>query len=252
MTGALLEIRDLTLCYGRKVVVNEVSLSVPSGPFGLALIGESGSGKTTIARAVLGLVPVKSGSITVAGMNVSKLSKLQRREYRRILQPVFQDGIEVLDPRMTVRTSMREALKVAGQPDHDEMVAELLLDVGLDPEVRKLRPHQLSGGQRQRVAIARALATNPQLLVLDEPTSALDVTVQAKVLDLFEGLREKRQLSFLLITHNLAIIDRFCDQAAVISAGKIVETAATKQILSEPQNAYTKKLIHSIPQLRQS
>jgi len=245
----LLAITNVTLAYGKRVVVDDVSLTVPTGPFGLGLIGESGSGKTTIARAALGLLPVKSGVIAVDGMNLARLSRSERRNYRRIVQPVFQDGTEVLDPRMTVRASLQEALRVVGRPAHGDVVADLLVDVGLRADVMKLHPHQLSGGQRQRVAIARALATEPRLLILDEPTSALDVTVQARVLDLFEKLREERQLSFLLITHNLAIVDRLCDEAAVISAGKIVERGTTADVLGDPRHAYTKKLIASVPRL---
>ncbi len=248
-TPTLLAVTDVTLAYGKKVVVDAVSLTVPAGPFGLGLIGESGSGKTTIARAVLGLLPVKSGEISVAGMNVARLTRQERSTYRSILQPVFQDGTEVLDPRMTVRASIREALRVVGRSQHDDIVADLLVDVGLSADVMSLHPHQLSGGQRQRVAIARALATEPKLLVLDEPTSALDVTVQARVLDLFEKLQAERNLSFLLITHNLAIVDRLCDEAAVIAAGRIVEHGATEAVLQDPQHAYTKKLIASVPRI---
>jgi peptide/nickel transport system ATP-binding protein len=247
--STLLAVTNVTLAYGKKVVVDGVSLAVPAGPFGLGLIGESGSGKTTIARAVLGLLPVHSGEISVTGMNVARLTRPQRAAYRRLVQPVFQDGTEVLDPRMTVRASIREALRVVGNSHHDDMVADLLVDVGLRPDVMVLHPHQLSGGQRQRVAIARALATEPSLLVLDEPTSALDVTVQARVLDLFEKLRAERSLSFLLITHNLAIVDRLCDEAAVISAGRILEHGPTGAILGDPQHDYTKKLIASVPRL---
>lgn len=248
----LLAVTNVTLAYGKKVVVDDVSLTVPAGPFGLGLIGESGSGKTTIARAVLGLLPVHSGEISVAGMNVAHLTRPQRAAYRSILQPVFQDGTEVLDPRMSVRASIREALRVVGRAQHDDIVADLLVDVGLRSDVMALHPHQLSGGQRQRVAIARALATEPRLLVLDEPTSALDVTVQARVLDLFEKLRAERNLSFLLITHNLAIVDRLCDEAAVISAGRIVEQGPADAILGDPQHDYTKKLIASVPRLEGS
>lgn len=250
--STLLAVTNVTLAYGKKVVVDDVSLTMPARPFGLGLIGESGSGKTTIARAVLGLLPVHSGEISVAGMNVAHLTRPQRATYRSILQPVFQDGTEVLDPRMSVRASIREALRVVGRAQHDDIVADLLVDVGLQSDVMALHPHQLSGGQRQRVAIARALATEPRLLILDEPTSALDVTVQARVLDLFEKLRAERNLSFLLITHNLAIVDRLCDEAAVISAGRIIEQGPADAILGDPQHDYTKKLIASVPRLESS
>ncbi|MFJ6418555.1 ABC transporter ATP-binding protein [Paeniglutamicibacter sp. NPDC091659] len=245
----LLHVSDVTLAYGRTVIVDRVKFSIPDGPSGMALIGESGSGKSTIARAVLGLLPIKSGSIRVAGKDVARMSRAERKTYRSTLQPVFQDGTEVLDPRMTIRSCLREALGVVGREQHDDLVADLLVDVGLGPELMARHPHELSGGQRQRVAIARALATRPRLLVLDEPTSALDVTVQAKVLDLFERLQAEHSLSFLLITHNLSIVDRLCDEAAVISQGRIVEHGSTESVLHDPQHAYTKKLISSIPRL---
>lgn len=245
----LLEVSDVSLAYGKMLVVDQVNFAIPPGPFGLALIGESGSGKSTIARAILGLLPVKSGTIKVAGQDLARMNRVERKAYRGILQPVFQDGTEVLDPRMSIRASIREALGVVGRDQHDDLVAELLADVGLDPAVMARHPHQISGGQRQRVAIARALATRPRLLVLDEPTSALDVTVQAKVLDLFERLQAEHSLSLLLITHNLAIVDRLCNGAAVISRGRIVEQGSTVSVLCDPQHEYTKKLISSIPRL---
>lgn len=251
-TPQLLEVSDVTLAYGRHVVVENVSFSVPAGPFGLALIGESGSGKSTIARAVLGLLPIKSGGIAVAGADIARLSRAERREYRKTVQPVFQDGTEVLDPRMTVRATIREALKVVGREQRDQVVTDLLEDVGLAPAVMHSYPHQLSGGQRQRVVIARALATRPKLLVLDEPTSALDVTVQARILDLFARLQAEHSLSLLLITHSLSIIDRLCGYTVVLSGGRVVEQGATDSILRNPTDAYTEQLIASIPRLEVS
>jgi peptide/nickel transport system ATP-binding protein len=248
MNGPLLDVVDVRIAYGRKTVVDGVTLRVDGPRSGLALIGESGSGKTTIARAILGLVPVQSGTISVAGRDISRLDRDGRRSYRRTVQPVFQDGTEVLDPRLTVRASMMEALRVVGSRDDAEAVA-LLERVGVPADAVRRHPHELSGGQRQRVAIARALATKPELLVLDEPTSALDVTVQARVLDVFAELRDELGIAFLLITHNLAIVDRLCGAAAVISGGRIVESGSTARVLSTPENDYTKRLVASVPSL---
>lgn len=248
MSTPLLDIRDVAIAYGRKTVVDHVDLRVDGARNGLALIGESGSGKTTIARAVLGLVPVASGTISVAGHDIAKLDRTARAVYRRTVQPVFQDGTEVLDPRRTIRASLLEALRVTGSRDEQEVI-DLLERVGVPADAARRHPHELSGGQRQRVAIARALATKPQLLVLDEPTSALDVTVQARVLDMFAQLRDSLGLAFLLITHNLAIVEHLCDEAAVISGGRIVESGPTRQVLADPQNDYTKHLIASVPTL---
>jgi ABC-type glutathione transport system ATPase component len=250
--SALLDVRDLRVAYGDRDVVRGVSFAVERGPFGLGLIGESGSGKTTIARAVLRLVPAAGGEISFEGRSVAGLRGRELHAYRRAVQVVLQDGSEALNPRMRIGASVAEALAV-----HDVVpraaragrVADLLAEVGLEDQHAKRWPHQLSGGQRQRVIIARALAVEPRLLILDEPTSALDVTVQARILALIERLRAERGLAYLLISHNLAIVDRLCERSLVLRDGEVVEAGATAQLLDHPQHAHTKELRAAVPEL---
>ncbi|WP_433477245.1 ABC transporter ATP-binding protein [Spirillospora sp. CA-142024] len=249
----MLSADDLTISYERTRVVHDVSLTVPETSGGVAVIGESGSGKTTIARALLGLVKPERGSVLFRDRNIAELDRAGRALYRSQVQPVFQDGSEALDPRMRVGASISEALRLrrrralAGRAAPS--VSDLLTDVGLDPALADRRPHQLSGGQRQRVVIARALAVGPRLLILDEPTSALDVTVQAHVLDLLAGLRDEHGLSYLLITHNLAIVDRLCDTVHVLFAGRIVESGPIGDVLGAPAHPYTAALRDAVPRL---
>jgi oligopeptide/dipeptide ABC transporter ATP-binding protein len=245
----------VTLAYGSTAVVHDVSLTVGDG--GTGLIGESGSGKTTLARALLGLLRPRSGTITYGSRDSAStdLASLDRRGWRRFrgdVQPVFQDGSEALDPRMTVETSIGEALTThhrMTKAARRERVTALLEDVGLEPALASRRPHQMSGGQRQRVAIARALAVEPRLLVLDEPTSALDVTVQARILDLLERLAAEHGLGHLLITHNLGVVDRLCRTSHVMFAGRVVESGPTTELLTRPAHPYTLALRDAVPRL---
>ncbi|NJP90455.1 ABC transporter ATP-binding protein [Nonomuraea sp. FMUSA5-5] len=230
----MLRAERVTLGYGRRPVVHEVSLDITEG--GVGLIGESGSGKTTLARAFLGLLSPMSGNIWYGDR---PLRKADLRAFRRDVQPVFQ--AEALDPRMRVGRSVAEALPRAAR----SRVGELLEQVGLDPALADRRPHQLSGGQRQRVVIARALAVGPRLLILDEPTSALDVTVQARVLDLLVSLDTER----LLITHNLAVVERLCRTSHVLFAGRVVESGPTAELLASPAHPYTRALRDAVPKL---
>ncbi|WP_336206315.1 ABC transporter ATP-binding protein [Nonomuraea sp. LPB2021202275-12-8] len=224
----------VTLGYGRTPVVHDVTLAITEG--GVGLIGESGSGKTTLARAFLGLLTPMSGNIWYGEHD---LRKVEMRKFRGDVQPVFQ--AEALDPRMRVGSSIAEAL-----PRGDRhRIPELLEQVGLAPDLAPRRPHQLSGGQRQRVVIARALAVRPRLLILDEPTSALDVTVQARILDLLAGLDTER----LLITHNLAIVERLCRTSHVLFAGRVVESGPTADLLGRPAHPYTLALREAVPKL---
>ncbi|MCU1668741.1 MAG: oligopeptide/dipeptide transporter, ATPase subunit [Blastococcus sp.] len=245
----LLAAVGLTVAYGRTPVVHEVDLPLYAGRRGVGLIGESGSGKTTLARALLGLLEPHHGEVTFRGRSLGELSRAERREYRSQVQPVFQDGNEALDPRMRVGASIREALAMRGLTGRSasSVVTDLLEDVGLSGSLATRRPHELSGGQRQRVVIARALAIQPRLLVLDEPTSALDVTVQARVLELLERLGEEHDLGLLLITHNLAVVERLCETAHVMFAGRVVESGPTRQLLSQPAHPYTKALRDAVP-----
>ncbi|MGW4956471.1 ABC transporter ATP-binding protein [Nonomuraea sp. NPDC004186] len=230
----MLRAERVTLGYGRTPVVHDVTLDITEG--GVGLIGESGSGKTTLARAFLGLLTPMSGNIWYGDQT---LKKADMRKFRKDVQPVFQ--AEALDPRMRIGASVAEALPRAARG----RVKDLLEQVGLDPDLATRRPHQLSGGQRQRVVIARALAVDPRLLILDEPTSALDVTVQARILDLLASLDTER----LLITHNLAVVDRLCRTAHVLFAGRVVESGPTAELLAKPAHPYTRALRDAVPKL---
>ena len=256
MTGpsqsTLLEVRDVLVRFGPVRAVDGVSLSVPPGPFGLGLVGESGSGKTTLGRAVLRLVPIHGGQIRLNGDDISRLRGEGLKRYRRAVQIVFQDPDTTLDPRVRVGRAVGEALRTHRIVERSEVparVAHLLAEVGLDREHDRRYPHQLSGGQRQRVAIARALAVEPRVLVLDEPTSALDVTVQARILGLIRKLRESHGLAYLLISHNLAVVEELCEETAVMYLGLVVERGATSEILARPAHPYTVALRSAVPEI---
>jgi len=250
--STLLQVRDLEVRFGDVRAVDRVDLDVPEGPFGLGLVGESGSGKTTIGRAIVRLTPIAAGSIGLNGKDVTKARGAALKAYRRAVQIVFQDPDGTLDPRMRVGSVLTEGLlanDISSKAEAPSRVAELLADVGLEPEHADRLPHQLSGGQRQRVAIARALAVQPRLLVLDEPTSALDVTVQAKVLRLIAQLRDDRQLAYLLISHNLAVVEALCERTAVLYLGRVVEEGPTSELLSRPAHPYTVALRAAVPEI---
>jgi peptide/nickel transport system ATP-binding protein len=262
----LLDVRDLRVSFGPVRAVDGVSLAIGRGPFGIALVGESGSGKTTVGRAILRLVPASGGTIAFDGQDVLGLRGSRLRAYRRAVQIVFQDADNSLDPRMRIGTTLGEVLIAHGLAGRGALgaragrggrvtarvaaqVAALLSEAALDPALASRYPHQLSGGQRQRVAIARALAVSPRLLVLDEPTSALDVTAQARILALVRRLRDERQLAYLLITHNLAIIPGLCEQMVVLYLGRVAETGPTGELLARPAHPYTLALRSAVPEV---
>ncbi len=248
----LLRIRDLVVRFGAVRAVSGVSLDVPPGPAGLGLIGESGSGKSTIGRAILRLVPTSGGSISLGGSDIGSLRGASLRRYRRDVQIVFQDPDNSLDPRMRIGTTITEALlahAIVPRAGAGERVAELLTEAGLDPGLAARYPHQLSGGQRQRVAIARALSVRPRMLVLDEPTSALDVRTQARILALIRELRSARSLSYLLITHNFGVVSELCERTAVLYLGTITEIGPTSALLSAPAHPYTLALRSAVPEV---
>jgi ABC-type microcin C transport system duplicated ATPase subunit YejF len=252
MSAPLLSAEAITVQYDGDLAVHEVSLELPEGPFGLGLIGESGSGKTTIARALLALTPVTSGTVYFEGRDVRSLRGADLRAFRRSVQIVMQDGTDALNPRMRIGASIAEGLTVHDLVPRSERaarVARLLAEVDLDAALADRYPHELSGGQRQRATIARALAVEPRVLVLDEPTSALDVTVQARILALVQRLRSERALSYLLISHNLAVVDQLCEQCIVLRNGEVVERGATAQVLDAPEHAYTKELRAAVPEI---
>jgi ABC-type glutathione transport system ATPase component len=247
---SLLAASGLDVRFGAVHAVRDVSFEIPEGPFGVGLIGESGSGKSTIARALLGLLPVDG--VTFAGREVRGLRGAELKAFRRSVQLVMQDGTEALNPRMRVGASVGEGLTVhdvVPRAERARRVAALLQEVDLEPALTDRYPHELSGGQRQRATIARALAVEPRVLVLDEPTSALDVTVQARILALIRRLREERSLSYLLISHNLAVVDQLCERCLVLHDGAVVESGPTSQVLDAPQHPYTRELRAAVPEI---
>ncbi len=250
--SALLEVENLVVTFGRVPAVDGISFEVPAGPYGLALVGESGSGKTTTARALLRLVTPAAGTIRVDGRDVLSERGRELREYRRTVQIVFQDPTTTLDPRIRIGAAIAEPLRAHNVVPRDRIarrVSDLLQEVNLDPAMAGRFPHQLSGGQRQRVAIARALSVEPKLLVLDEPTSALDVTVQARMLELIARLRRERHLAYVLISHNLAVVEQLCEETVVLYLGRIVEQGPTKEILARPAHPYTLALRSAVPEI---
>jgi peptide/nickel transport system ATP-binding protein len=230
------------------VAVDGIDLHIAKGET-LALVGESGCGKTTLAQALLRLIPAQ-GQVYFLGQSLLALNESAMRSVRQSLQVVFQDPYGAFNPRMTVGKIIREgmdSLDVGVAEHRAARVAELLTLVGLDPSHQHRYPHEFSGGQRQRIGIARALAVEPKLIICDEPTSALDVTVRGQILDLLDELQQKMGVSYLFITHDLSIVPRIAHRVAVMQAGKIVEMGNTEQILHYPQQAYTKALLASAP-----
>jgi peptide/nickel transport system ATP-binding protein len=251
-SDALLEIRDLHVRFDEVRAVDGVDLSLPAGPYGLGLVGESGSGKTTIGRAVMRLVPVASGDVLLEGRSVLDRRGPDLRAFRRAVQIVFQNPDTTLDPRIRIGGAIREALRtheVVPKDEEPDRIASLLQEVGLEPALADRLPHQLSGGQRQRVSIARALPVAPRVLVLDESKSALDVTVQAKILRLIAGLRDQHDLAYLLISHNLAVVEQLCEETAVLYLGRIVERGPTATLLLQPAHPYTVALRSAVPEM---
>ncbi|BDV31020.1 ABC transporter ATP-binding protein [Microbacterium terricola] len=228
--------------------VSDASLTIQPGEV-LGLVGESGSGKTTIARAIVGLIPVAEGALRVAGQDMVGVDPKELKAVRRKLGIVFQDPGSSLNPRWPVGESIGEPLQLAGHDKADiaTRVTDLLDLVELPRDFRNRYPHELSGGQRQRIGIARALALDPTVLVADEPTSALDVSVQARVLELLQNIQKEKQFATLFVTHDLAVVDLLADRIAVMQHGKIVEQGTKEQILRNPQDPYTQRLIAAVP-----
>ena len=236
----------------RATALGGVSIAVARGET-LGLVGESGSGKSTLGRCILGLTQPDFGAILFEGTDVQGLSGRRLADFRRRVQPVFQDPFGSLDPRWPVGRSVREALDCFGigsNSDRARRVADLFARVGLDPVYATRLPSQLSGGQRQRVAIARALAGEPELIVADEPVSALDMSVQAQILNLFMDLKRDLGLAALFITHDLAVVAHVSDAVAVMQQGRIVETGSADAVIDAPSHAYTKALIAAVPRPR--
>ncbi|WP_454624905.1 ABC transporter ATP-binding protein [Bradyrhizobium cenepequi] len=225
--------------------VDGVSFRVRRGT-SFGIVGESGSGKSTTAQAIMRLVPATFGQIVFGERNILDLTGKGLREVRKHLQIVFQDPYSALNPRRRAGEQIREPLDLLGigtPGERDERVRRLLGEVGLPPDAANLFPHQFSGGQRQRLCIARALAPEPDLIVCDEAVSALDVAIQAQILNLLKRLQRERQLTYIFISHDLGVIQQFCDEIAVMYLGKIVEQAPAATIFAEPRHPYTWSLI---------
>jgi oligopeptide/dipeptide ABC transporter ATP-binding protein len=250
----LVEIKDLKKHFPashRQVVraVDGVSFSIQRGET-LGLVGESGCGKTTVGRCILRLIEPTSGEIRFDGQDLLRLGRGELRGLRRRMQIIFQDPYSSLDPRMRVGSIIAEPLeihRVGDRKERKDRVAELLSVVGLDPDYANRYPHQFSGGQRQRIGIARALALKPDFIVADEPVSALDVSVQAQVVNLMQDLQERFGLTYLFISHGLAVVKHISTRVGVMYLGKLVELAPAEEIYSNPLHPYTQALLQAIP-----
>jgi oligopeptide transport system ATP-binding protein len=263
MTSPLLEVENLSKQFAlraslfarKKAVVHavsEVSFDIAAGET-LGLVGESGSGKSTLGRAILRLIPPTSGRVRFEGRDVLSLSERELRGLRKHMQIVFQDPYGSLNPRMSVRDAVGEALDihklVRTREEREARVAELLTRVGLRPEHMSRYPHEFSGGQRQRIGIARALSLSPKLVVCDEPVSALDVSVQAQIVNLLKDLSDELGLSYLFIAHDLHVVEFMSQRVAVMYLGRIVELLPAQRLAERARHPYTKALLSAVPTL---
>jgi oligopeptide/dipeptide ABC transporter ATP-binding protein len=235
--------------FGKRALwaVDSVDVAVREGET-LGVVGESGCGKTTLARLLLGLLPPSRGEIRFMGASL----QARGRDLRRDLQVVFQDPFSSLNPRMTVGEIVERPLvvhRLGSATERRRRVAELFHSVGLAPESISRYPHEFSGGQRQRVAVARAIASSPRLIIADEPTSALDVSVQAKVLNLLKDLQASLGLTYVFISHDMRVVRHMCDRLAIMYLGRIVEEGPTEQVFSHPRHPYTRALLGAVPRL---
>ncbi|MCC7272825.1 MAG: dipeptide ABC transporter ATP-binding protein [Alphaproteobacteria bacterium] len=234
---------------GHVYSVDGVSFSIAEGET-LGLVGESGCGKSTVARTILRLVEPTAGTIRLSGHDITRLGKKALRPHRRQMQIIFQDPFSSLNPRMTAGDIVGEPLKVHGLArgaEREARVAALFEQVGLRPGQMRSYPHEFSGGQRQRVCIARALALRPKLIIGDEPVSALDVSIQAQIINLMKDLQRETRISYLFIAHDLAVVEHISHRVAVMYLGKIVEHAAKDDLFLHPQHPYTEALLSAVP-----
>jgi peptide/nickel transport system ATP-binding protein len=233
--------------------VDGVSFTIQQGKT-LALVGESGCGKTTLGKGLLNLIPGTAGQVKIDGVALDTLQGEALRQKRADMQIVFQDPFSSMNPRMLVGDIVAEGIRAlhpgVSAVDRQARVSQLLRQVGLPEDAAQRYPHEFSGGQRQRICIARALAVDPKLIICDEPTSALDVSVQAQIIELLKSLQREKGVSYLFITHDLAVVAEIADEVAVMHQGRIVEYGSVAQVLTEPQQAYTKKLLGAVPVLR--
>ncbi len=259
-SGDILKVRDLQLHFEKREgflqrvtdvtkAVDGISFDLRQGE-ALGIVGESGSGKTTVGRCIARVYDPQGGSVDYNGQDLIRAGKAELRDTRKQIRMIFQDPFASLNPRMTVKQLIAEPLivnNVASGKALEARVAKLLTEVGLDPGMMERYPHAFSGGQRQRIVVARAIALEPKLVIADEPTSALDVSIRTQVLDLLLRLQAEMGLSFIFISHDMAVIRYFCDRVAVMFKGRIVEIGETEQIITDPQHPYTKALLSSVP-----
>lgn len=259
MTTPLLSLEDVSVRFpvGRRrhvTAVDGVTLELREGET-LGLIGESGSGKSTVARAAMGLVPISGGTVRWRGEDVSTYNAKQRRAFSESVQMVFQDPHSALDPRRTILQSVREPMDVMGRgdkKDREQVAAKALDDVGLPSQMLKRYPHQLSGGQKQRANIARALVTDPKVLVCDESVAALDVALQAEILNLLQDLKAEYELTVLFISHDLSVVSYLADRINVMYLGNIVENAPTESLVGQALHPYSEALLSAQPLVHDS
>ncbi|MDC4224090.1 MAG: ABC transporter ATP-binding protein [Candidatus Manganitrophus sp.] len=263
VVGPLLQVDDLKVHFpihqglfkrvvGQVKAVDGVSLSLASGRT-LALVGESGCGKTTAGKAILQLIRPTGGTVRFGKTELTQLSGHELRSHRGDCQIIFQDPYASMNPRMMVGDIIEEGIeaqrRAKSSADAEARVEQLLEQVGLPADAKQRYPHEFSGGQRQRICIARALAVDPKLIVCDEPTSALDVSVQAQILNLLKSLQEQLGLAYLFITHNLSVVEYFAHEVAVMYLGRIVEYGPVEAVLNNPQHPYTRALLSAVPQV---
>ncbi|MGH3691827.1 MAG: ABC transporter ATP-binding protein [Microbacterium sp.] len=247
----LLELRDAGFAYGSRRVLDDVSLRIDEGD-SLGLVGESGAGKSTILRLLLGLAAPREGQVLFEGTPLALRDRAQMRRFRASVQPVFQDPYSSLDPRQRIDRIIGEPLRslgLASGTDAQRRIAEALDSVGLAADTARRYPHEFSGGQRQRIAIARAVVSRPRVLLADEPVSALDVTTRVQVLELLDRLRRENGLSLVMVSHDLTAIASACDRTVVLQHGRVVEQGATSSVLHSPQDPYTRALVDAVPRL---
>ncbi len=261
MAEALLQVQDLYKWYpikggllgrtnGFVKAVDGATLSAEKGET-LGVVGESGCGKTTLGRTALRLTQPTKGQILFDGQDITSLKGRKLKPLRRRMQIVFQDPYASLDPRQTVRSALTEPMRIhglaKGRAEAERKALDLISKVGLNPDHLARYPHEFSGGQRQRIAVARALAVSPDFIVLDEPTSSLDVSVQSQILSLLKALQKDLDLTYMFISHNLAVVRQVCNRIAVMYLGRVVEMAETESLFRSPKHPYTKALLASVP-----
>ncbi|MGW9113791.1 ABC transporter ATP-binding protein [Microbacterium sp. NPDC055683] len=247
----VLELRGAGFSYGRQRVLDDVSISVGAGET-VGLVGESGAGKSTILRLLLGLAAPQPGEALFDGAPLDRRDRALMRRFRASVQPVFQDPYSSLDPRQRIDRIVGEplrSLRLARGADADRRIAEALASVGLPADTARRYPHEFSGGQRQRIAIARAVVSRPRVLLADEPVSALDVTTRVQVLALLDELRREHGLALVMVSHDLAAVASACDRTVVLQGGRVVEEGPTRALLDAPRTPYAQALVGAVPRL---